>query len=248
MNGWLAIPNVSTAEAMARQGWDSLTIDMQHGLADYQAALGMLTAIATSDAVPMARVPWLEEGIVMRMLDAGCFGVIAPMINRQEDAVRLVKACNYAPVGERSFGPVRVGLHEGPDYWRRANDEVLSIAMIETRGALDRLDEILDVDELSAVYVGPADLSLSLGCVPQFDQEEPVVVQAIEHIVSTARAKGKFVGVHNGTSAYARRMASLGAHFVTVASDFRFMMAGASAAVQAFRESDDASSQAGGGY
>lgn len=235
LNGWLAIPNASATEVMAHQGWDSLTIDMQHGLADYQAALGMLTAVASTSVVPMARVPWLDEGIIMRMLDAGCYGIICPMINTKDEAIRFVRACNYAPVGTRSFGPIRVGLKAGPDYYKTANEEVLSIGMIESRQALDNLDAILSVEELKAVYIGPADLSLALGCTPKFDQEDPVVVEAIEHVVKTAKAKGKRVGIHNATVAYARRMTTLGADFVTVGSDLRLMAAGAKAVVDEFR-------------
>lgn len=246
LNGWLAIPNVSSAEVMAHQGWDSLTIDMQHGLSDYQAALGMLAAISTTPTVAMARVTWLDEGLIMRMLDAGCYGIICPMINTREEARRFVRACNYTPVGCRSFGPVRAGVYAGPDYYKTANDEVLSIAMIESREALDNLEAILDVDELSAVYIGPADLSLSLGCTPQFDQEEKPVVEAIEHIVTTARAKKKWVGVHNATVAYARRMIALGANFVSVSSDLRLMTAGAQQIVAEFREAESIEGKSGG--
>ncbi len=235
LNGWLAIPSIPSAEAMAHQGWDSLTIDLQHGLSDYASALGMLTALSTTKTVAMARVPWLEEGIIMRMLDAGCYGIICPMINTAGEARRFARACLYAPEGNRSFGPIRVGLHAGPDYYQNANQEVLSLAMIESREALDQLDAILDVEELKAIYIGPADLSLALGCTPKFDQEEKPVVEAIERIVDAAKARGKWVGIHNATVAYARRMTGLGADFVTVGSDLRFMVAGASEVVAEFR-------------
>lgn len=234
LNGWLASPCMSTAEVMAHAGWDSLTIDMQHGLADYQTAVEMLTAIATTDVVPLARVPWMDEGIVMRMLDAGCLGVICPMVNSQDEAARLATACRYPPNGRRSYGPIRAALLSGSDYWRHANREVLSIAMIETREALDALDSILDVEELSGVYIGPADLSLALGCEPTFDQEAPIVEDAIEHIITTTKARGKYVGVHNLTPAYARRRAEIGADFVSVSSDLRLMSAAAKAAVAEF--------------
>ncbi len=236
LNGWLAIPSLHTAEAMARQGWDSLTIDMQHGLSDYQSAVAMLAAIATTPTVPMARVPWLEEGIIMRMLDAGCHGIICPMINSRGDAERFVRACRYAPVGSRSYGPIRAAMVSGADYHVTANAEVLAIGMIESREALDNLDEILAVDEMKAIYIGPADLSLALGCTPKFDQEEKPVVEAIEHIVRSAKARGKFVGIHNATAGYARRMVALGADFVSVSSDLRLMMAGAEAVVAEFRK------------
>ena len=240
LNGWLVIPHHVATEAMAHQGWDSLTIDMQHGMSDYSSALGMLTAISTTKTVAMARVPWLDEGIIMRMLDAGCYGIICPMINTADEARRFARACLYAPEGNRSFGPIRVGHYAGSDYYQNANEEVLSIAMIESREALDNLDAILDVEELKAIYIGPADLSLALGCVPKFDQEDPVVVAAIERIVTSAKAKGKWVGIHNATVAYARRMTDLGADFVSVGSDFSLMTRGAAAIVSEFRghESD----------
>ena len=248
LNGWLAVPSAVTAEAMARQGWDSLTIDLQHGLSDYQTALGMLAAMSGTPVVPMARVPWLEEGIIMRMLDAGCMGIICPMINNASDARRFARACLYAPRGCRSYGPVRVGMLAGADYHVDANSQVLSIAMIESREALDNLDEILAVDELKAIYIGPADLSLALGCTPKFDQEEAPVVAAIERIVRAAKAAGKRLGIHNAAVAYARRMVGLGADFVTVSSDLRLLLAGAAATVAEFRAGQAAVKTGGGAY
>jgi 4-hydroxy-2-oxoheptanedioate aldolase len=235
LNGWLAIPEASSAEAMAHAGWDSLTIDMQHGLIGYQRALSLLIAISTTDTVPLVRVPWLEDGLIMKMLDAGAYGIICPMINSREEAQRFASACRYPLRGHRSSGPIRAALFGGPDYFDRANDTVLAIAMIETREAMDHLEEILQVEELDAVYVGPSDLSLSHGGRPGFDQEDPPVVQAIERIIRTAKASGKRVGVHNATVAYAMRMIALGADFVTVGSDMRLMMAGAQKVVADFR-------------
>ncbi|SUE43455.1 HpcH/HpaI aldolase family protein [Roseomonas gilardii] len=235
VNGWLAIPNVFSAETMAHAGWDSLTIDMQHGVVDYTAAVSMLTAISTTDTTPMVRVPWLDPGIIMKMLDAGAYGVICPMINTRADAELFVSALRYPPRGMRSFGPIRALLHAGPDYARHANDTVFGLAMIETRQALDNLDEILSVEGLDAVYVGPADLSLALGCAPRFDQEEKPVVEAIEMILAKAKEHGVVPCIHNGTAEYALRMVEKGFRFVTVASDARLMAAGAQAAVAAMR-------------
>jgi len=238
VNGWLAIPSATTAEAMAHCGWGSLTIDMQHGMADYQTALGMLSAISTTETVPLARVPWLEEGIVMRMLDAGCMGIICPMVNSQDEAARFANACRYPPNGTRSYGPIRAALVNGPDYWRQANEHVLSLAMIETRQALESLDDILSVEELTGVYIGPSDLAMSLGVEPKFDPETPAVVEAIEHIIKTAKAAGKRVGMHNMTPAYARRMADLGADLVTIGSDMRLLTSTAKDTVQKFRATE----------
>jgi 4-hydroxy-2-oxoheptanedioate aldolase len=173
VNGWLAVPNAFSAEVMAHQGWDTLTIDLQHGVIDYAAMVGMLQAISTTPTVPIVRVPWLEPGIVMKALDAGAYGVIAPMVNTREDAQKLVAWTHYAPQGTRSFGPVRALLYGGADYPAQANRTIVAFAMIETAQALDNLDAILSVEGLDAVYIGPSDLSLALGCKPVFDDVEP---------------------------------------------------------------------------
>jgi 4-hydroxy-2-oxoheptanedioate aldolase len=227
VNGWLAIPNAFSAETMAHQGWDALTIDLQHGVVDYPAMLGMLQAISTTATVPVVRVPWLEPGILMKTLDAGAYAVICPMVNTREDAQRLVAWTHYAPRGTRSFGPVRALLYGGPDYPEHANDTIVTFAMIETAQALDNLDDILSVEGLDAVYIGPSDLSLSLGCKPTFDDVEPRVAQAIDHVLDRARAHGLIAGIHNGTPEAARARIAKGFQFVTISSDARLMAAGA---------------------
>ena len=143
INGWLQIPSTVSAEVMAHQGWDSLTIDMQHGLVDYTNALPMLQTISTTDVTPLARVNWNEPGQIMKILDAGCYGIICPMVSNKEEAERFVQACMYPPHGYRSFGPVRGLIYGGSDYAKHANDEMLKLAMIETKESLDKLDEIM---------------------------------------------------------------------------------------------------------
>jgi 4-hydroxy-2-oxoheptanedioate aldolase len=245
INGWLAIPNAFSAETMAHQGWDALTIDMQHGVVDYQQAVNMLTAISTTDTVPMVRVPWLDPGIIMKMFDAGAYALICPMVNNRADAEKLVAATKYPPLGNRSFGPIRALLYAGADYGQKANDEIVSFAMIETREALDNLDEILSTPGLDAVYIGPADLSLALGCTPKFDQDEAPVVEAIDHILARAKAHGVVAGIHNGTPEYALKMIEKGFQFVTIASDARLMAMGAQKVVQTMRASKTQTGGAG---
>ncbi|CAN7660828.1 aldolase/citrate lyase family protein [Variovorax sp. LjRoot290] len=235
VNGWLAIPNSFSAETMAHQGWDSLTIDLQHGVVDYQAMLPMLQAISTTNTVPVVRVPWLEPGILMKTLDAGAYGVICPMVNTREDAQRLVAYTHYAPRGTRSFGPVRALLYGGADYPQNANDTIVTFAMIETAQALDNLDDILSVEGLDAVYIGPSDLSLALGCRPVFDDVDPPVAQAIDHILERAKAHGLVAGIHNGRPDVALARIAKGFQFVTVSSDARLMAAGAQQMLAAMR-------------
>lgn len=246
VNGWLAIPSVFSAETMAQQGFDSLVLDMQHGVIDYADAVAMLTAISTTATVPIVRVPWLEPGILMKMLDAGAYAVICPMVNNREDAAALVSATSYPPMGSRSFGPIRALLYGGADYGSHANDTIVRFAMIETREALANLDEIMSTPGLDGVYIGPADLSLALGCTPRFDQDEAPVVEAIDRILARAQAHGLVAGIHNATPAYALRMVEKGFRFVTIGSDARFMAAGARAVTDAMKGGLKRSQQ--GGY
>lgn len=227
VNGWLAIPSGFSAETMAHQGWDSLTVDLQHGVVDYQKAVEMFTAISTTQTVPMARVPWNEPGILMKVLDAGAYAVICPMVNSRADAERLVAATHYPPLGTRSFGPIRALLYGGADYPTQANHTVVVFAMIETREALDNLEEIVSTPGLDAIYIGPSDLSLALGCTPTFDDVDPPVVEAIERILACAKSHGVVAGIHNGTPEKALERIAMGFQFVTVSSDARLMAAGA---------------------
>ena len=132
INGWLQIPNSFSAEVMANQNWDSLTIDMQHGVVDYPNALQMLQAISTTDVVPMARVNWNEPGQIMKILDAGCYGIICPMVSNRKEAEKFVQACQYPSKGYRSYGPLRGLLYGGSDYAKHADNEILKLAMIES--------------------------------------------------------------------------------------------------------------------
>ena len=113
VNGWCSIPSSFSAEVMAHQGFDSICIDMQHGAVDYQVALTMLQAISTTSVIPLARVPWNDPGRLMKILDAGAYGVICPMINNADEARSLVAACKYPPTGMRSFGPIRAKYYAG---------------------------------------------------------------------------------------------------------------------------------------
>ena len=226
VNGWLAIPDSFSAEVMAQQGWDSLTIDLQHGVVDYQAMVRMLQAISTTATVPVVRVPWLEPGILMKTLDAGAYAVICPMVNTREDAQKLVAWTSYAPRGTRSFGPVRATIYAGADYPQHANDTIVRFAMVETAQALDNLDAILSVEGLDAIYIGPSDLSISMGCKPSFDDLEPPAAQAVAHILERAQAHGIKAGIHCGLPESALARTTMGFRFVTIGSDARMLAAG----------------------
>ena len=228
INSWLSIPSSFSAESMAQQSWDSLTIDMQHGLIDYSSAVSMLQAISTTDITPMARVNWNEPGQIMKILDAGCYGVICPMVSNRKEAEKFVQACQYPPKGYRSFGPIRASIYGGGDYAKHANEEILKLAMIETKEALEKLDEILDTPHLDGVYIGPADLSLAVGEEPGFDKpEDTKAYKEILRVLDAAKKRKLIAGLHNGTPEYAQKMLDKGFNLVTVGSDSRYISSGA---------------------
>jgi 4-hydroxy-2-oxoheptanedioate aldolase len=245
LNGWLCLPTSFSAEVMAGQGWDSLTIDLQHGLIDYQAAVGMLQAISGGRATPLVRIPWLDPAITMKVLDAGAYGVICPLINSVEETERFVAACRYPPAGIRSFGPLRARVYAGANYFQEANRTILAIAMIETLSALEHLDEILSVPGLDGIYVGPSDLSIALGFEPTLDSEEETVIRAIKQIVDAARAKNLFAGIHTNSVAYARRVIDLGYRFVTIGSDIHFLSEKASEILRGMERSPERTARPG---
>ena len=223
INTWLSLPNSFISEAFGKMGWDSITIDMQHGQNDYQSSIPMLQSLSNSTSVPMARVPWSEPGIIMKMLDLGVMGIIAPMINNKEDCEKFVSYCYYPPIGQRSFGPMRAQLIHGSNYFQNANDNILSFAMIETKEAVSNLNEILSVKNLTGVYIGPADMSSSYGLQPKFDIKEDPIFSNIKLIAKKAQEYNKIAGIHTGSTAYAKEMIELGFNLVTISSDFRAM-------------------------
>jgi 4-hydroxy-2-oxoheptanedioate aldolase len=239
INGWCSIGNPFTAEIMAAQGFDSITIDMQHGALDYSNLLPMFQAMRASGAVLMARVPWNEPGIIMKALDAGAYGIICPMVNSVEEAARFVSYLRYPPLGQRSFGPTRVSVAAGADYATEANDNLLAFAMIETAEGMANLDAIAATPGLDGIYVGPADLTLSLTqgrLAPGFDREEPEMIAALQTIIAACKKNGIRAALHCGSPDYAARAIGWGFDMTTVGGDSRFLAAAAGAAVMAFRK------------
>ena len=247
VNGWLQIPSSFTAELMASQNWDSLTLDMQHGMIDYNSAVGMLQAISTTEVVPMARVNWNEPGQIMKILDAGAYGIICPMVSNKKEANNFVKACMYPPDGYRSYGPIRGLVYGGPDYADRANAELLKFAMIETKESLENLDEIMKTPGLDGIYIGPADLSLAIGQKPSFDKPDgDPVYEEIMKILEHAKKNNIIAGIQNGQPEYAEKMIKKGFQLVTIGSDQRYMTAASKAALSKLIK--DQNKDSGKGY
>lgn len=235
VNGWLSISSPYVAELAAHQGYDALTVDMQHGMVGFEGAVAMFQAIATTDAIPMARPSENSPAEIMRLLDAGAYGIICPMVSTADDAARLVAACRYLPAGRRSFGPARGLLYGGADYFTGANAEILAFAMIETQAALDNLDAILDTPGLDGIYVGPNDLSIEMGCAPLNDPTDPAVIAAITRAREATARRGLIAGIFCSDGPAAARRAAEGFHLVTPGNDAALLRATLSAQVRATR-------------
>jgi 4-hydroxy-2-oxoheptanedioate aldolase len=226
VNGWCAIPSSFSAEVMAHQGWDAITIDCQHGLIDYIDAVHMFQAISTTDVPMTARVPWNDPAAIMKLLDAGAQGIIAPMINSREECEHFVGAVKYPPVGYRSNGPIRAVLYSGSDYVKEANNTILAIAMIETDKAIQNLDEILTTPGLDGIYIGPSDLALSYGREPRLDPTDPFIYDKLMEILAGCKKHGIPAGLHCGTAEFALEMIEKGFLLTTIANDSRMMAIG----------------------
>lgn len=239
VNGWLGIDCPFTAEIMAEQGYDALTIDLQHGPIGFAGAVAMLQAMRASAVAALVRVPRLDPAALMRVLDAGADGVICPMIDTPAQAEQLVASVRYPPLGIRSFGPMRAALAAGPAYGEGADAAVLCFAMIETAAGVENLDAIAATPGLDGLYVGPADLTLALTgrrLPAGFDREEEEMVRVIRHILDRAHAAGIRAGLHTGSAAYALRAVEWGFDLVTISSDVRLLAGAARASVDAFRK------------
>ncbi len=218
---WLAIPSIISAETAARVGYDYVCIDNQHGVNDYQQTVSMAQAILLGGGTPIARVPWNEPGIIGKMLDAGIEGIVVPMVNSAAEAAAVVRSGRYAPMGARSFGPVVAGMRR-PNHYDWSTDGIALIPMIETVEAIANLDDILAVPGIDAIYVGPADLSITLGLPPGNNDGENKFDEALATIVKGCRNAGIVPGIH-ATAALVERRLAQGFRMITVTSDMLAM-------------------------
>jgi 4-hydroxy-2-oxoheptanedioate aldolase len=218
LGAWLSLSDPHLAEVAATAGYDYVCIDMQHGRSDISAVRYLLHAMARAPAIPIVRVPWNEPGIIGQALDAGALGIIVPMVNTPADAQRAADACRYPPAGIRSYGPLMVAARYGPSYPAEANAAVACIVMIETREAVERIDEILAVGGIDAVYVGPSDLSMTYGLTPRVDQSGDVFDAALKAVVVSCELHGVVPGIHANADVASARHAA-GFRMVTVGLD-----------------------------
>ena len=220
---WLSINNTFTAEVMARQGFDALCVDMQHGLTELATLLPMLQAVSQTDTSPVVRVQWNDAAVIMKALDFGAMSVIVPMISTAEEAARAVAACRYPPAGMRSYGPIRAVQYAGADYLAKADDEILVIGMVETKEGLDNLDAICATPGLDAIYIGPSDLSFALGITPKMDNTDPLHLATCDRIRDAAHKHGKKACMHCMSPAFAASAIKRGFDLIMLTSDIACM-------------------------
>jgi 4-hydroxy-2-oxoheptanedioate aldolase len=234
LNAWLSIGSSYSAEILAHLPYDAVTVDLQHGMFDLETALGMLQAVSTSKAVPMVRVPDNDPWVIQKLLDMGAYGVICPMIDTAEQCEAFVRAMRYPPQGERSFGPARGLLYGGEDYAKRANETLLSWAMIETETALTNCEAIAAVEGLSGLYIGPSDLSLTLeGAVAT--PLSPRILKEVTRIIAIAHSHHLRVGIFCPDVAFARQVVELRCDLITVMNDAGLLRRATGALIEELR-------------
>ena len=231
-SAWISMPEPLVAENAARSGFDCVTLDMQHGLHDPVSVMRGIGAITLGGRPAVVRIPVGDFAMASRALDMGAAAVIAPMINSAEDARAFAAAMKYPPIGERSWGPNRAvqlaGIQNPSDYLRRANGETIAFAMIETRAAVARLDEILAVPGIDAIFIGPSDLSIALSNGASVDPMSEENQREAAAISTRVKAAGKHVGIFAITGAQGRRYRELGYDFIAMGVDAGYMRLGAS--------------------
>jgi 4-hydroxy-2-oxoheptanedioate aldolase len=235
LNAWLTLEGAASATAVAAAGFDSVTLDLQHGASEPHDAARIFAGIETTDSIPLVRVRWNDPAELMRMLDVGARGIVCPMVGSRGEAEALVAACRYPPEGIRSYGPVHGALGAGREHVAKANELVLTFAMIETAEGFGNLDEIASTPGLDGLYVGPSDLSLGLGLDTFADLGDPRLLEALDAVVDAAKRHEIVAGVHAPSPERSAAMAERGFRFVTPAVDTSLIAHGASASLERTR-------------
>ena len=195
VNGWIHIDSILSAKVMAKSDFNALTIDLQHGMFGFEKCKEILQVIRGYDIFPIVRVPYNNIGIINKVIDAGAYGIICPLVNNKKECQIFTNACYYPPKGNRSFGPTLASLDK-EDYFEKSNFEICSIAMIETKESVDNLSEILTNKDLDMLYVGPYDLSISHGVSPNNVFDDNKMMKLYIKILELAKSKKKKVAIH----------------------------------------------------
>ncbi|MEI9985163.1 MAG: aldolase/citrate lyase family protein [Aliidongia sp.] len=236
LGSWLMSAAPSTAEAMGHCGFDFLVVDMEHVPVEVPDMVAILRAMSGTPAQPVVRLAWSDQVLVKRVLDAGARSLMFPFIENAEEAAEAVRFTRYPPDGVRGVAAVHRASQFGriPNYLARANDSVAVIVQLETPGAIDRLPEIAAVPGVDALFVGPGDLSASMGLMGQIGHDD--VQAAIARAAEMAKAAGKPIGIVGPNPDMVRRFLSYGYDYAAIASDMAMMIGRAVDWLGALRE------------
>jgi 4-hydroxy-2-oxoheptanedioate aldolase len=234
VNAWVSMGSGYLAEILGHAGFDAVTIDLQHGAYGFDTAVQLLHAVSSTPAIPLARSAGASLAEINKLLDAGAYGVICPLIETVDEAVAFARACRYPPRGVRSYGPARGLTYGGMDYPQHADDHVLSLAMIETLPALAAIERILDVDELDGIYMGPSDLGLAMGIGPNAWPGKEMA-DAVAHVLEATQRRGKYAGIFASSVEMSQAMSGMGYHLVTPGNDAQLLRSAAAGRIEGVR-------------
>ena len=234
---WLSIPSPEAAGLVARLGFDWLTVDAEHSPVDILTLARMFSAISAHGTAPMVRIPWNTPENFKRVLDAGAWGIVVPMVNSRAEAEQAVESTRYHPLGRRSVGGSAHAASfraETSEYYARANDEILLVLQIEHIEGVENCEEILSVPGVDACFIGPNDLaaSMGLGIGTPLESDHPQVVEAIDHVLQTAKKVGVAPGIHTSGVEGMNMRIEQGFQFLALASESRYMIASLSEALK----------------
>jgi 4-hydroxy-2-oxoheptanedioate aldolase len=214
---WLTMNSSSLIEPIREARWDCILIDQQHGLGGHDAMVECLTAAKAAGMPALVRVASNDPGLIGRALDAGAQGIVCPLINSAADAERFVCAVKYPPRGTRSWGPYRAQFNLLGDYVSQANAWTIACPQIETKGALEELEQILSIDGVDMICFGPNDLSAAL--TGRFDNRAPEVMEAMETVLRKCREKSVMAFVFANNADYAKPLLRSGWNMLAIGTD-----------------------------
>lgn len=228
VGGWLHVPSSITAELMGTVGFDFMCIDQQHGMVGDDALLPMLQVLEISRTPTIVRVTANEPAAIGRVLDRGAAGVIVPLVNSPAEAAAAVAACRYPPRGSRSFGPNRAA-------WLVDRPAPLCVVMVETVAAVEALPQMLDIDGIDGIFIGPSDLGLSAGLGARAQDGDPAFDELLRTVIAACQSRGVPVGIYSSSAEHVQRFRAMGCTFFTLLSDTAFLRIAASEHLQRSR-------------
>ncbi len=239
---WLGIGNPDVAEILANVGFDWLVFDTEHAPLSIETVEAMIQATSGTNIVPIVRVGGNDMILIKRALDIGAYGLIIPLINNRQDAKNAVAYARYPPRGVRGAGPRRASLYgmRMKEYFDWADKEILTIVQVETAEAVKNIEEIITVDGVDAFFIGPNDLTTSLGI--RGDQNNPKFTEALDRVLEAGRKHGIPAGIMTFTIEQARIALERGFKFVNLSVDFRHLIQGAKDMLDAVRATGKTSS------